>query len=97
MSKRISIYIASWMINNNVIKNEERALYEYCYSYLIENALYAVIILFISIFIDCFDIGVVLVSFQFALRVTGGGAHASTRSVCTIVSYGQDVLIPNAR
>ncbi len=93
MSKQIGSYIAEWMINNNIITDNEKPIYEYCYTYLIENTLYAVIILLISILLHCFDIGLILVTFQFSLRVTGGGAHASTRKMCTFVSYGQDILI----
>lgn len=86
MIQRISENIVSWQIRKNLLKIDQRALYQYAYELLINQVINILIAVIIAVVMRApMPVFVFLVSY-IPLRSYCGGYHAKTNEACTAVS-----------
>lgn len=86
MIQRISENIVSWQIRKNLLKIDQRALYQYAYELLLNQVINILIAVIIAVVMRApMPVFVFLVSY-IPLRSYCGGYHAKTNEACTVVS-----------
>lgn len=87
ISEILSKKISEFLFKQGLIKEEEEKYYAYIYSWLIDYIMFFVSLIVIGAIIRRF-IPAVIFCFSFSfLRMTAGGAHASSRLACFIISF----------
>lgn len=72
------------LIQNNIIQNEDREVYEYCFAVLVMNVLYYLICLAIMIHYYCFLLPIIFIITFLLLRSFMGGWHAPNMWGCLL-------------
>lgn len=86
MLARISGKIVNWQIKTGILSNEERAVYQYAYELLLNQAINIFLAVLIAlVFAAPIPVVLFLISY-IPLRSFCGGYHADTNLGCTIVS-----------
>lgn len=93
LSQTASLKIVNFMQKNKIISNDEKNCYLYCYEFVLDLILYNG-----SIFILGSIIGNPILAILYILTMTptkmlAGGAHATSREKCSIISYTISILI----
>lgn len=86
-SKKISTYLVNTAAKNDQKVASRKEIYIYCLDFLVEQLIFLVSLLFIGCFLH--DIPFCLLFFAVFLtyRSTGGGFHANSVWLCTLLSY----------
>ena len=87
LARRISIKIVNYMAENNIIPVNEVDFYIYCYEFVLD-----LLIFNLSVIVLGFLLGHPLLALLYIITLTptkmlAGGAHANSRSMCSIISY----------
>lgn len=88
ISYRLSKYITSEMINNNLIPQKYKDAYEYSFEYLFDLIFYNTSIIIIGAFMKQPALSLLYAVFMTSLRTVAGGYHSNTRIKCGLLSYG---------
>lgn len=86
MIKRISNYIINSLINNAIVKQEERKIYYYCIEGLIEIVGNLFIILMLGIILGKFIETLIFLFVFIPLRSIAGGYHVQNENICFVLS-----------
>ena len=87
ISQKISHYITDALCEADIVKKEEKDIYIYCFDYIIELLISFIIIMLSGIFTKQISVSVIFLLTAFSIRSFGGGIHASTPAVCSIISF----------
>lgn len=83
----LSIKFTDLLLQSAVINPSDKDSYEFCFEYTIDTVFYIGSLIFIGILTFTFRLTALYILVMSALRKTAGGAHASTRFRCSILSY----------
>lgn len=86
MLAKISQYIVGWQINKGILREEERAVYQYGYELLLNQVINILIAVLIAIAFKSPGAVFIFLLSYIPLRSFCGGYHAGTNLTCTIVS-----------
>ncbi len=86
-SKYLGRYLAHYLVKNKFISEEEYSIYQYCIDYIIEMGIFFFILEAISILLGSPLYGILFFSIITPLRSICGGVHASSKLVCTLLSF----------
>lgn len=81
-------FVSQILADNHTIQKNEQAIYAYLFDYVIENVIYFFNLILIGLFCKKLDVALCYIFVTTPLRQFTGGYHASSRSLCTILSYG---------
>lgn len=85
MYQKVAKKITSFFINNGIINDSDREIYEYSYEVMISQTVYIIIMILVSlIFGAVFESLAFFIGF-FVCRKFSGGYHASTYTKCHIL------------
>lgn len=86
MLAKISRHIVDWQICRGILKEEERAVYQYGYELLLNQVINILIAALIAIAFKAPEAVIIFLLSYIPLRSFCGGYHAGTNLTCTIVS-----------
>ena len=87
VSDRISSKIATAMATVNIIPAEEIPLYQYCYSFLLDNIFFSVYVILIGVLSQNPVGGIMILLVLMPLRFLTGGYHANNPLICSVISF----------
>ena len=87
----ISKEIANNLEKRKIINKEDVEIYAYCFDFILENILFTGIIILIGITFHSLPISI-LFTLILVLRRFTGGFHASTQSLCTVLSFSTFII-----
>lgn len=73
-------------LENGLIRQEEYALYYYCFDTIFSNFFYYTILLFISILLNQVEVTIAYYVGFLAIRYTSGGYHVDSQRICFLLS-----------
>ena len=88
MTTKLANLFSCLLLENDIITSEEVSIYSYLFEYIIENVIYFTITIIIGILRGNIWYGIVMYLVNSLFRSYGGGAHASTKELCVVISYG---------
>ena len=83
----ISKRITTELLREQFIEKADVSAYQYCIEYAISNLIYVLSLLIIGALSKHLLFASVYVLIVNTFKYTAGGAHASTKTMCTIISY----------
>lgn len=83
---KLSLYLVDWMVNNNVVKEEERDIYDYGVDQIVFTGLNIITMIIIGVVTHSLWTIAGFSLFYMVLRVYAGGYHADTQLKCFILS-----------
>ena len=87
ITETLSVKITDIFIDNHVFPSRQRAAYIYCFDFCFDLFLYNLSLLILGIFFHHGWLALVYVFTMSPLKMLAGGMHASSRSICDIISY----------
>lgn len=93
ISQIISQKTVNALVKDQSIHAEDAVHYLYAFEYLLDIILYTGSLLVIGILTHHFTDTVLFITIMLPLRMVAGGAHAPTRILCSIVSYGIYIVV----
>lgn len=87
ISNTAAKHITDFFINSGTISNDDRASYIYCFEYAIDTIIFPLTILLSGLIFNRFISALLFAVIIIPLKMSAGGAHASTRIMCSILSY----------
>lgn len=87
ISNSAATRITDFFINSGTISNDDKASYIYCFEYAIDTIIFPLTILLSGLIFNRFIPALLFSVVIIPLKMTAGGAHASTRIICSILSY----------
>lgn len=87
ITETLSVKITDIFIDNHVFPSRQRAAYIYCFDFYFDLFLYNLSLLILGIFFHHGWLALVYVFTMSPLKMLAGGMHASSRSICDIISY----------
>ena len=87
ISNTAATHITDFFINSGTISNDDRASYIYCFEYAIDTIIFPLTILLSGLIFNRFISALLFAVIIIPLKMSAGGAHASTRIMCSILSY----------
>ena len=93
MAHRISVMLRNFIQNNLDLSEEQIIIVQYCFEQLISKLLFVIFLLFFGIITKRYLISIIYLCTIIPLRTLGGGAHASTKRQCILLSYGISIFI----
>lgn len=93
ISNTAAIHITDYFIEAGVINTKNKDSYVYCFEYAIDMILFPIALLFLGIIFNRFVASVLFCITIIPLKMIAGGAHASTRIKCSIISYALSIFI----
>ena len=87
ISNAAATHITDFFINSGTISNDDRASYIYCFEYAIDTIIFPLTILLSGFIFNRFIFALLFAVVIIPLKMSAGGAHASTRIMCSILSY----------
>lgn len=100
IAQLLSTKFTDLLLQQGVIDNSDKKSYEFCFEYVFDLLIYIGSILLIGVAIRSADLTVLYILVMTFLRKTAGGAHASTRLRCSVLSYsiyGLTVFLSKSR
>ena len=85
---QLSNKLAAVMVEENIIKEEEAAVYAYTFDAFLEQCFYWSTLLLIGAILHQFVSSLIFLLVLFPLRSYAGGIHAPSSQLCIIFSYG---------
>lgn len=86
-SDKLSFLLANFLYRKGLIEEEHIQYYAYIYNWGIDLFLFFVNLLIIGLFIHKFIPSIIFCIIVSLLRIVTGGTHASTRIICSCISY----------
>lgn len=86
--EKVSVVIARWFINRNVLPAEDEELYAYAISCLLITVSPLFLVLVIGACLDLTVEGIVLIIPFMVIRTFSGGVHSESPSRCFVISTG---------
>ena len=86
--KKISILLTALISKNKPLDEKERAIYEYCIRIIIKRCFFIFLLLLFGLLSKRTIISIIFLTTFIPLRAFCGGMHASTPTICSILSYG---------
>ncbi|BBF44064.1 hypothetical protein lbkm_2752 [Lachnospiraceae bacterium KM106-2] len=74
--------VTKFMIRQNVVKEEEQEMYDYCFELMLSTIMNLVVILVLSVLTHTFVKTLIFIAFFVPIRSIAGGFHASTHFRC---------------
>lgn len=93
MIKKISILLTNFIMKNKSLDDDERLVYEYCIRIILKRSLWVLLLLMLGIMTNRIIVSLLFILTFIPLRTFCGGAHASTSTICSILSYGISLTI----
>lgn len=87
ITETLSVKITDIFIDNHVLPFQQRAAYIYCFDFCFDLFLYNLSLLILGMFFHHGWLALVYVFTMSPLKMLAGGMHASSRSICDIISY----------
>ncbi len=87
-SQQISKKAVNYMISRHIIETEHRPYYEYGFEHIFEQLFFFLLILGVGFFTDTLLLCLTFLLTLSPLRTLAGGAHASSRLRCSLLSLG---------
>lgn len=87
ISNTAATHITDFFINSGTISNDDRVSYIYCFEYAIDTIIFPLTILLSGLIFNRFISALLFAVIIIPLKMSAGGAHASTRIMCSILSY----------
>ena len=87
ISNTAAIHITDYFIETGIINTKDQASYIYCFEYAIDTILFPLTLLVFGIIFNRFIPSFLFCIIIIPLKMMVGGAHASTRIRCSIISY----------
>ena len=87
ISQKISSYIAETLCEDNIVNKDEKDIYVYCFDYIIELLIFFIIIFISGLITKRIPVSIIFMITAFSIRSFGGGMHASTPGLCSIISF----------
>lgn len=81
-------YIADCLAETNIIRENEKEIYSYCFGFLADLVFYNISVLIIGGILGNFQIACLYVLVMSPTKMMAGGMHAPTPFICDIISYG---------
>ena len=91
--KRISVLLTNLISRSKTIDEKEKLIYEYCIRIILKRCLFVIILLFFGILTNRVCVSILFLLTFIPLRSFCGGMHASTPTICTVLSYGIGLAI----
>ena len=86
MIEKLGIRIVNFFIEEGILRENERNIYNYCFSCIIEIFINLMSVLFISILLQKVIESLIFMLIFIPLRSTAGGFHCSTSTRCYVLS-----------
>lgn len=90
---KLSLKVVDWMVENNVVKAEEREIYDYGVEQIIFTGLNIVTMFVIGVLTHSLWTIAGFTLFYMVLRIYAGGYHADTQLKCFILSNIMIILV----
>ena len=91
--KRISVLLTNLISRSKTIDEKEKLIYEYCIRIILKRCLFVILLLFFGILTNRVCVSLLFLLTFIPLRSFCGGMHASTPTICTVLSYGIGLAI----
>lgn len=91
--KRISVLLTNLISRSKTINEKEKLIYEYCIRIILKRCLFVILLLLFGILTNRACVSLLFLLTFIPLRSFCGGMHASTPTICTILSYGIGLAI----
>ena len=88
LSLFLSRKLTHFFVQNNVIPADQEKAYEFCFDSVIGFVMFSLFLLLFGIMIGAFPYALLFLITFVPLKKCAGGAHALTRTLCTLLSYG---------
>lgn len=88
LCKKIGDEFAECMVDNGLIPLEDQESYSYCVEYALDLVVFNGSLLILGAMLHHFWISLIYLLSLVPLKMMAGGAHASSRKICSLLSYG---------
>lgn len=88
MINKLSILLTNIIMKRKSLDDEERLVYEYCIRIILKRSLFVLLLLIFGIITNRIIVSLLFVLTFIPLRSFCGGVHASTPTICSVLSYG---------
>lgn len=92
ISNTAAVHITDYFTETGIIDKTNKESYIYCFEYAIDMILFPLTLIFLGFIFNKFIPSVIFCAILIPLKMLAGGAHASTRIKCSIISYGISVV-----
>lgn len=93
MMKKISILLTNLISRSKPIDENERRIYEYCIRIILKRCLLVILVSLFGIVTKRISVSLLFLLTFIPLRSFCGGMHASTPTICSVLSYGMSLAI----
>lgn len=93
MIKKTSFLLTNLISRSKPIDEKERCIYEYCIRIILKRCLFVILVLIFGIVTKRINVGLLFLLTFIPLRSFCGGMHASTPTICSVLSYGISLAI----
>lgn len=87
ISNTAATHITDFFINSGTISQDDKDSYIYCFEYLFDMTFFPLSLILFGIIFKRFIPSLIFCLIVLPLKMAGGGAHASSRLKCSIISY----------
>ena len=91
--EKFSSKLIEFFVSNDLIKNEDKELYEYAVNIILSSLIHIATVMIIGL---CFNLFIESLVFYFsfiAIRKFAGGYHAKTPVRCYLFSFASNIII----
>lgn len=91
--EKFSSKFVEFFVSNNLIKNEDKEIYEYAFNIILSSLIHIATVMIIGL---CFNLFIESLVFYFsfiAIRKFAGGYHAKTPVRCYLFSFASNIII----
>lgn len=86
--EKVSVFIASWFINRNILSVEDEELYAYAINCLLITASPLLLVMIIGICLNVATEGIIIIIPFMIIRTYSGGIHSESPKRCFVMSTG---------
>jgi len=93
MIKKLSSLLTNIISRSKPIDEDEMRIYEYCIHIILKRCLFVILIILFGVITKRISVSLLFLLTFIPLRSFCGGMHASTPTVCSVLSYGISLAV----